>query len=428
MPDLAELIGRPATDPIALRMATVTATTVSGTCSVAFGRTTGSYPATPIAGVRLIGGAVVSVGDQVAVLQTGYDLVVLGKPGATTEGSGVAKIGTASFYGDFAGFAHSSRWAAGQYALLQESNGTTYINAYQNGIHFRRDNNELAVIDDYTDTIRLALKGTDRFGNNDCMRFFTDGEIQCWSIGIGGDNNANAGLMVHNNWIRMKATYGLYWEDYAVGWTCSNNGSGSRRNQIVNYNGYSGALLEMYGQGVRWTNSPIIARGLNTDVGFCVHHDGVRNSGLWLGWGDGHWRADGDGYFAWLYAHVIDTSSIKGKHSVRALEKGAGRAKIKALKPTRFKRRPSDDKPRVLAERSQGIWRDQKWNDWVDAEEDRDWVGFIAEEVAEAIPEAAPVDCNGEIGGVTYGPIIAHLVDLVQELDERLDALEKGGT
>lgn len=58
-----------------------------------------------------------------------------------------AKIGKGSFYGDFAGFAHWSKWSAGNYALLQGGGGDTYLNASSGtGVYIRNANNNRVVI------------------------------------------------------------------------------------------------------------------------------------------------------------------------------------------------------------------------------------------------------------------------------------------
>lgn len=118
----------------------------------------------------------------------------------TTFDSGVARIGTASFYGNFAGFAHSSKWAAGQYALLQESNGTTYLNAYQNVIYFRRDNINIGYFDSGTGK-HMAMYGSAGWdaGGGERFQFWDDGNFHCSGIGVGRDNTWNVGIQSAND-------------------------------------------------------------------------------------------------------------------------------------------------------------------------------------------------------------------------------------
>lgn len=428
MPSLADLIGRPpATTDIQLLYARVIGAPAGGTATIRFdhrGPSDAGYVAAEnVGGVRMLSSASAADGDSVWVIRWGGSLMILGKAASSGASSatdtGVARVGTATFYGDFAGFAHRDRWAAGQYALLQESNGTTYINAYQNPIYIRRDNNNIAKFDQWTDAISFELYGTTggHLGGTVRHRWWTDGEYQCTSIGVGGDNTENAGIMIHNNWLRIKAEHGIFWQDKSVG--LFGHADGTRR-YIRNW---GDCQTEYRGSGKWWTDSPMVIRSLNADVGYNIHHDGLRNSAVWLGWSDGWFRIEGNGYNAGVYVwDLVEYSTGREKQEMRALERD--RSKIKALKPKRFKRKPPATRAQWEEEVAQGIWKDERWNAYVRAQDNEEHVGLVAEEVAQVIPEAVPLTVDGKINGIRHGPILAHLISMVQELDERLDALE----
>lgn len=398
MASLAELIGKSTTTDVALLQATVISLS-AGTATIRFG---GSNAAENIAGVRILSSASMAVGDTVWVVRNGDTLFILGRLSGSPNANPEFRDGVE----------------------LYHPSSTPYID-FHTAANPAGDSNA-----DYR--WRMIVPGTDRIefqapGAAVKHTFWSDGEYWATSIGLGGDNTYNVGLMVHNGWIRVKGTYGLYWEDYGVGWTVSLNGyPGTRGAQILNYNE---CQVELYGGGVRWNDASMVTAmgGGGADVGYCVHHHGVRNGAVWLGWADGFWRIDGAGYTPGVYGDFIDTSSERTKRDIRTLEAGAtNKAKVKALKPKRFKRlHDPGEKAKREREETDGVWKDQRWNAWVRAQEEADHVGFIAEDVLETIPEAVSVDVNGAVGGIRYGPIIAHLVGLVQELDDRLDIVER---
>lgn len=90
-------------------------------------------------------------------------------------------------------------------------------------------------------------------------------------------------------------------------------------------------------------------------------------------------------------------SSMDLKKNIQTLPKGERMAKIAKLRPVSF-----------------------KWRGWPkeDDARQRDSHGLIAEEVAEIFPEAIAG------GGIDYAQITTHLIGAVQELEERIAALE----
>jgi uncharacterized UPF0160 family protein len=94
----------------------------------------------------------------------------------------------------------------------------------------------------------------------------------------------------------------------------------------------------------------------------------------------------------------IETSSQRYKCCVESI-KSTGNI-IKDLNPVRFK--------------------------WIDQNKGTtDQLGLIAEEVQKILPEAVDVNKNGQVEGVSYTKLVPILIKAVQELQDRVDELEK---
>lgn len=63
---------------------------------------------------------------------------------------------------------------------------------------------------------------------------------------------------------------------------------------------------------------------------------------------------------------------------------------------------------------------------YLEPEQFREDVGFIADEVFTVIPELAPVDENGEPAGVSYDRLTSVLCKAIQELNAKVESLEAG--
>lgn len=115
-----------------------------------------------------------------------------------------AKMGKGTFYGDYAAFSHATKYAAGQYALLQGAGGDTYLNAYNSPVRLRINNTDhLDVRDDWIYDFH-GNSGSWDIGAGVRARIWGDGEFWCQSIGIGGDNGDNAGIWCNNGMFLAK--------------------------------------------------------------------------------------------------------------------------------------------------------------------------------------------------------------------------------
>lgn len=187
MPDLVRQIGEPERS-VQLRQGVLQSTPSGGTASVIVGGATGG---STIAGVRVLDANGLISGDPVFMLQQGYDLLILGKVGATNP----ARMGAspAGAYGSaYASWDHTGRaWTTtGNYVLLANAAGDTYINATTGGAVYTRVNNvdqlkswaggfavytngtEAAVID--TNTGRFNYGVTINYNTNLFLRGYND--------------------------------------------------------------------------------------------------------------------------------------------------------------------------------------------------------------------------------------------------------------
>jgi hypothetical protein len=93
---------------------------------------------------------------------------------------------------------------------------------------------------------------------------------------------------------------------------------------------------------------------------------------------------------------VYFSSSIKVKENIEPIPYGS--ETIKKLNPITYTRKDEDNGNK--------------------------YIGFIAEEMIEVIPEVVGLDKNGSPKGILYEEIVSVLTKSLQEVLERLDALE----
>jgi len=416
--------------------------------------------------------------DRAYLWRSAYNEIVTVDPTIPRMDIGVAAIGKGTFYGDFATFAHYSRWAAGQYCLMQEWNGTTYLNAYNNHIWLRVNNNNVMEVG--TSANRINVFGTDRFGAGHCFRIWDDGEVWCWSVGVGGDNSANSGMMIHNNWIRMKGSYGYYFDDRACG-LCSN-----QTNVITtDFGGGEWTMLEIrrHDQTGGWDTFAIRSRstGGGSPCGFAGWETG-RNAAhiikTWFSaWEARTWDNGGWGIFR---GELEDYSSEKSKNNIQLarekLSKVERKQKIKRIETKHFNRKRggcancmgtglAKENRRLQAEHAAKKGDDKrrskkKWTEEDDADlilpveptekcpdcdgkglafmhahdvktEEAGWFGFISEELEKEFPEAVyyrPSEEDQtqiEVSGISVQALVAVLWEEVKDLEDRLAAVEK---
>lgn len=127
--------------------------------------------------------------------------------------------------------------------------------------------------------------------------------------------------------------------------------------------------------------------------GFTIKNSGASLYAVGITAGAGSWPMKWNtSTAAWTY----DTSRRSAKDNIR--DSSYGLAHILQLQPRQF--------------------------NYLEPEQFREDVGFVADEVFEVIPELAPVDENGEPAGVSYDRLTSVLCKAIQELNAKIEALE----
>jgi hypothetical protein len=168
-----------------------------------------------------------------------------------------------------------------------------------------------------------------------------------------------------------------------------------------------------------------IQNHVSTDVkcGLGAGRAGVAGVGWWIlpSLGEAWYaRSSGDGGYIPIRASAFEVNSARdSKEQIR--EHKADPTKLKNLRPVKFKRKIDPLTTKRVGQAVAAIFGAE-----IEPEEPApDEVGFIAEEMADVLPEAVSYDNTGEIAGINYAPIVANLVSIMQQLDARLDALER---
>lgn len=134
---------------------------------------------------------------------------------------------------------------------------------------------------------------------------------------------------------------------------------------------------------------------------------------------------------------TISREATKIKDTIKTLDKKHEHERHKKLRPVRFKRPHAS--MHVLCRgkgckecSSEGV-PGQINKPFIDKNQDTDFIGFIAEEVAEHFPELinwepsveGDWDSEPRPGGIDLGALTAHLTSIVQDIVGRVEALEK---
>lgn len=473
--NLAELLGAPAASlpevgvPVSLLQATVvgavaangtvtlrfaaqtTATATAGSAANGYTRIeTGSSSTDNISGVRVLAGMSIATGDTVWVLRTGEALLVIGPVRGAIGGGGYFADGLELYhpgstpYLDFHAAANPAGDANADYAwrLIQES------------------------------ALNMALihPGGSGFGLG--FRFYNDGEFDCNHIGVGGDNADNAGIWClsgdinvrsqnfvgqgfhgsayaqFSHWGRRAQQWGYgflhhtsgecdvasivttqYWVDTVLVAEMRNDPSRLGLFTSVDSGNWDDRVLRLHGptrsglSAFRTGSGTVVQLVDQTGSGFDVVNFNA-GAGLWV-------RA---GSFP-IY------SGRATKKEIRTLRPAEEADRFGRLNPVRFKRRvgskinrhiPCDGKgcAQCSAFGTPGFYQTPT----IVKNYDSDFLGFIAEEVAEVYPEVVawdpsdPSDAMSEPvpAGVDLSALTAVLVAEVQDMARRLDRLEKG--
>jgi len=126
---------------------------------------------------------------------------------------GYAHVGNVGYNG-YAGFSHVNRNSQGNYALLQESSGTTFLNASSGqSIRFRINNSEKMILDSSgrfgigttSPNQKLTIKGTDQYVAAEQTNYVWGGTT---TIGVRMGTDATAGLLDFRRWTGTNTTHG----------------------------------------------------------------------------------------------------------------------------------------------------------------------------------------------------------------------------
>jgi hypothetical protein len=363
---------------------------------------------------------------------------------------GIFRVGTTpnaciGAYGWDSNWAHFGCWedfaTSAGYAFLSHRDGDTIVNARanvyirRNGVtndnELRLDASGLYVSDDIAIPSDRALyfKGPwdashmiHHSAADDGFRYITWNYHRFYLTGAERARfQAADGLYMFSGWVRTYADRGYYFEDRGCGW-------------------HSGAwlIIHNYGEGKlrhhknvwmnsgNWGSMPESESAGNQDVGYAWHMPGWRAIGMWLGT-DNIVRIQQDtGGWPRVDCDVNDVSGADTKRDMEDIAESV-LGKMKQLKPIRFKRKP-DQKMREkwLQEVAEGRWAPEQV-EIVRRMDEEVHAGFTAENMAAVFPEVATLNpATGEYDGIRYRELVAPLVRAVQELTDRLEALEKG--
>jgi hypothetical protein len=215
-----------------------------------------------------------------------------------------------------------------------------------------------------------------------------------------GDTNVPTGAIRHDNATtsRWQKWNGSAWVDLTVNFGVSstlatasvalfnldglNSGTANGSALVLKAGGSSYAALGNASAivGGAYDGTPTLYSGTTWDV-------------LGLGIGAGTWPMK---YNTTTNAWTYDTSRRSSKDNIR--DSGYGLEHVKQLQARQF--------------------------NYLEAEQFREDVGFIADEVYEVIPELTPLDNQGEPAGVSYDRLTAVLCKAIQQLDAKVEALE----
>lgn len=229
------------------------------------------------------------------------------------------------------------------------------------------------------------------------------------------------GAYLYAGWFRPHGGYGLYFQDRGTGILSNING------EVIGYGTESRLVMHKTSQG-GYSSSGLESRGTSTAVPHVSFHSTGNSAAAF--------RKDSstDNLVAInqssgctnLYASSHPTCSARGlKHNV-SLVPEYGLKTLRTLEVKRFQYHP------VMEDQ---IWATLKFKDEIAAGKwpyytlgdpwDEWHVGFMAEEVANLVPEAVGYNADGDPYGVDYGKLVVVAIAAINELADRVEELER---
>lgn len=303
--------------------------------------------------------------------------------------------------------------------LMHESGDYTYVGGGE--IWFRAKNNGA------TKAV-MTVGGEIEFWNHQGgqkHKFWNDGEAWHNSVGIGGDNGYNAGLVSHNGWLRMLNDYGWHTENRGAG----EHGFPTFGNQAVETNNNQTSIVARRISQGGWADAGLSSFGESSSM---VPYLSMHASGCCTT----NWRKDSGASYVvntnsgggcdWVYAanHPICSERAR-KHNISVAEE-YGLKTIRGLKPHKFQYTPTSEDEiwaweKWKHDRAIGIWtvppsEHMGWDDW--------HVGYFAEEMVNLVPEVVGLHPDGTPKGIDYGNLVVVAIAAINELADRIEDLE----
>lgn len=360
--------------------------------------------------------------------------------------AGNAAMGSHPIHANWANFGHAGLFAdAEDYGFMQHSGGDVIMNAGTGAVAFIRRggvantneirldgsgmyvSDDIAIPSDRAIYFKGAWDGTHVIHHSTADDGFRYSSWNYHRFYMGGGEQVrfqvNYGIILYSVWYRVSGDTGYYFENYNTGWWCNN----------------SVDLLTTYDHGIMrvrrdthqsgggsWGTCGVRSEGTaaSGDKGLAFHRDGHYASSIYLG-GDAIVRHNGsDGAWNRNDGNWFNPSSRKIKRDIVEFEPG-GLKKVMQLKPVRFKYDPNpEDLARFEAQAAEGRWGDEKMLQHTKNFRDKEYVGFIAEELAEVFPEAVGLDMDGNPSGYKDSILAALMVQAIQELTAKVETLE----
>lgn len=339
-------------------------------------------------------------------------------------GNAEAVVGTWPADTNYAMFGNQQRSNANSnhYAVLAgAASNTTYIAGTD--ILFRAANNGNDIARFEAGFIAFLL-GTVA----DKHKFYNDGEIQCNSVGVGGDNSANNGFMSNNGWYRQNSGAGTGWYNENQG--CGMMG-GSRfgiTDDVECQHNETQLMGTKLSQGGWQTSGLQNFADSNTSVCWnTLHASGCCTVS---------WRKDSlasdirpinsGGGCDWIYAASYQSCSEQArKRNIHAAPE-YGLKTLRRLETKRFQYQPTDEQEIWAWElwkhhREIGVWvtppsEHMRWEDW--------HIGYMAEEIVNLVPEIVGLHPDGKPQGIDYSKLVVVAIAAINELADRVEDLE----
>lgn len=340
-------------------------------------------------------------------------------------GNGEGVIGPWAADSNYAVFAHQVRQAANSshYGMLL-AGGTNNVYIGGTPITFRAANNGSDIAEFAAAQITMSL-GTGAVKHT----FFNDGEYQCNSIGIGGDNNYNAGLACRNGWMRAYGSGEGWYSEGGAGEYGTNTRFGVADNKSVETQNTETAIMARKISQGGWATAGLenFADAATAVPWITLHASGCCTVS---------WRKDSNasdirpinsgGGCDWIYAASYQSCSEAARKRNVSIADEYGLKTLRQLQTKRFQYQPTDEQEIWAWEcwkhdRERGVWvnppsEHMRWEDW--------HIGYMAEEVVNLVPEIVGLHPDGKPQGIDYSKLVVVAIAAINELADRIEDLE----